>query len=228
MKLSVIIPAYNEEKTIGEIIKKLQSLNTPGWEKEIIVVDNNSSDKTLNIAKSLGVLTFSELTKGKGSAVKTGLTYATGDFILIQDADLEYNPQDIPLLLEKTNSKTAVFGSRNLKPHRKGTFLARFGVWFMTREFNLLFGTKLTDLWTCYKFFPKESKSLFKAGGFDSELTFSANLIKSGFGIEEVSISYNNPRTVAEGKKINYFDGIWGILVILRDRFTSVKSEGLD
>ena len=223
-KLSVIIPAYNEERTIAEIVRKVQAINISPWEKEIIVVDNNSKDKTSEIARSLGVKTFSEKTKGKGAAVKKGIENATGDFMIIQDADLEYNPEDIPRLLEKANEKTAVYGSRNLKPHRKGTFLARAGVWFLTKEFNLLFGTKLTDLWTCYKLFPREAGSLFQNGGFESELTFSANLVKSGFNIVETSISYNNPRTKEEGKKISYLDGIFGIFVLIKDRFTSPKN----
>ncbi len=222
-RLSIIIPAKNEAKTIGEIIRKVKEINLPLWEKEIIVIDNNSADGTENISRSLGVTTLKEMGPGKGSAVKKGLANATGDFILIQDADLEYNPEDIPLLLDKAKDKTAVFGSRNLKSHRKGTWLARAGVWFLTKEFNLLFRTKLTDLWTCYKLFPKEAANLFAAGGFESELTFSANLIKNKFMIEEVSISYNNPRTEAEGKKIHYMDGIRGIFVLLKDRFINPK-----
>jgi glycosyltransferase involved in cell wall biosynthesis len=216
-KLSIIIPAFNEEKTIVKILEKVKSINLNPIEKEIIVIDNNSNDKTLEIAKSfVGIKVFTEKEKGKGSAVKTGISNASGDFILIQDADLEYNPEDIPKLLQKiSGNKTVVYGSRNLKPHRKGTMIARVGVWFLTKEFNLLFGTNLTDLWTCYKLFPKEASQYFESGGFESELSFSASLVKNGFDIKEVSISYNNPRSVADGKKIRYIDGIFGIIFLI-------------
>ena len=221
MKISIIVPAYNEEKTIATILEKLKSVNLSPYEKEIIVVDNNSSDKTINIVQNIsGIKVFVEKEKGKGSAVKTGRNNATGDFILIQDADLEYNPEDIPKLLSKINgNKTAVYGSRNLKPHRKGGVLARVGVWFLTREFNLLFSTNLTDLWTCYKLFPKDASKYFKNGGFESELEFSANLIKNGYIITEISITYNNPRTKEEGKKIRNIDGIKAIFGLLIYKF---------
>ncbi len=221
-KISIIIPAYNEEKTIAQIIEKINEINLLGFEKEIIVVDNGSKDNTKKIAESIsGIRVFVETKKGKGSAVKTGLEKATGDVVVIQDADLEYNPIDIPKMLEKfVGEKTAVYGSRNLKPHRKGTFIARAGVWFLTQEFNFLFGTKLTDLWTCYKMFPKSASGYFEDGGFESELSFSSNLIKNGYKIEEVSISYNNPRTIEEGKKIRYRDGIFGIFFLIKQKLS--------
>jgi dolichol-phosphate mannosyltransferase len=224
-KLSIIIPAYNEEKTFAEIMKKVKDITISPTEKEIIIVDNNSTDRTLEIAKNIALNTpntkvFVEKEKGKGSAVSKGLSEATGDILLIQDADLEYNPEDIPKLLEKAISKkTIVYGSRNLNPKRKGGFLVKMGVLFLTKEFNLLFGLNLTDLWTCYKLFPREASVYFKEGGFESELSFSALVVKNGFNIIEVPISYNNPRTKAEGKKIRYRDGFWGIFVLLREKF---------
>jgi len=224
-KLSIIIPAYNEEKTLAEIMKKVKEITILPLEKEIIIVDNNSTDKTLEIAENIAQNTqntrvFLEKEKGKGFAVRRGLFEATGDLLLIQDADLEYNPEDIPKLLEKAISKkTVVYGSRNLNPKRKGGFLVKMGVLFLTKEFNLLFGLKLTDLWTCYKLFPKEASVYFKGGGFESELLFSALVVKNGFNIVEVPISYNNPRTKAEGKKIRYRDGFWGIFVLLGEKF---------
>ncbi|KKP80625.1 MAG: Glycosyl transferase family 2, partial [Parcubacteria group bacterium GW2011_GWB1_35_5] len=111
-KLSIIIPAYNEEKTLAEIVKKVKEVDLSPLKKEIIIVDNNSTDNTLKIAKSIPeVRVFVEKEKGKGAAVKRGLNVATGDFMLIQDADLEYNPRDIPKLLKKvTSEKTAVYG----------------------------------------------------------------------------------------------------------------------
>lgn len=113
-----------------------------------------------------------------------------------------------------------MYGSRNLKPrhHNKGLPLARFGVWFITKEFNLLFGTKLSDIWTCYKLFPQEASKFFPAGRFESELSFSARLIKNGFEIIEIEISHN-PRSFSEGKKIGYIDGIKGILTVFKEYF---------
>ncbi len=221
-KLSIIIPAYNEEKTIAEIIREVKEVNISQVEKEIIVVDNNSTDQTQEILKKIeGLKVFIETKKGKGSAVKRGIAEATGDYILIQDADLEYNPRDIPSLINAVNSPlTAVYGSRNLGTDRKGGLLARAGVWFLTKQFNFLFNTEITDLWTCYKLFPKESAKYFKTGGFESELSFSASLIKNGFKIMEVPISYNNPRTKLEGKKIRYHHGIFGIFLLIKERFT--------
>ena len=219
-KISIIIPAYNEEQTIAEIIKRVKATDVQSLEKEIIIVDNNSTDKTLEIVKPIsGIKILVEKEKGKGFAVKRGLAEATGDVLLIQDADLEYNPIDIPKLLKKVASnKTAVYGSRNLSTERKGRILARMGVWFLTKEFNLLFGSKLTDLWTCYKLFPKEAAIYFQNGGFESELSFSASLIKNGYQIIETPISYN-PRSIMEGKKIRYRDGILGIFVLLKEKF---------
>ncbi|MEK7669403.1 MAG: glycosyltransferase family 2 protein [Patescibacteria group bacterium] len=226
-KISIIIPAYNEERTLAQIIENVKKVDLFPLEVEVIVVDNNSTDKTLEIAKNLrknnpSIKVFVEKEKGKGSAVKKGLSEATGDLILIQDADLEYNPADIPKLLEKaTSEKVIVYGSRNLNPEqkRKGGLLAHLGVWFLTKEFNLLFDTNLTDLWTCYKLFPKEASVYFKNGGFESELVFATEIVKNGFQIVEVPISYNNPRTKKEGKKITYSDGIAGIFILLREKF---------
>lgn len=218
-KLSIIIPAYNEERTINQIIDKAKSVDLSPTEKEIVVVDNNSTDNTYQILKSIpGIKLFKETIQGKGSAVKKGLSEATGDLLLIQDADLEYDPVDIPKLLSKVSStKTVVYGSRNMNPERKGGLIARSGVWFLTQEFNFLFSANLTDLWTCYKLFPKEASPYFESGGFESELSFSAKLIKNGFNIIETPISYN-PRTVTEGKKIKYRDGIKGIWVLMKEK----------
>ncbi len=220
-KISIVIPAYNEEKTISEIIRQIKLIDISPLEKEIIVVDNNSKDATLEILKSVdGIKIFSEKEKGKGSAVKKGIMESSGDFMIIQDADLEYNPSDIPKLIKLVDSnKTAVYGSRNMSPERKGGILARIGVWFLTKEFNLLFGTNLTDLWTCYKLFPREASIYFKGGGFESELSFSASLVKNGYKIIETPISYNNPRTKAEGKKIRYHHGIFAIFILIKERF---------
>ncbi len=226
MKLSVIIPVWNEKATIVEILRRVESLHIPKWDIEIIVVDDVSTDGTRGILadyENRHTIIYHEQNQGKGSAVKTGLAHATGNYVLIQDADLEYDPHDIPGLIHTLDySPTrAVYGSRNLRSDtRKGALIPRLGVWFLTKEFNILFGKHLTDLYTCYKLFPKEAGIYFDSGGFESELSFSARLVKHGFEIIEAPITYN-PRTTAEGKKIRYRDGFIGIWAILKERFTN-------
>lgn len=220
-KLSIIIPAYNEEKTIAEVLKRVKAINLHQVDIEIIVVDNNSKDRTKEIAqKTPGLKVFTETKKGKGSAVKKGLEKATGDFLIIQDADLEYNPSDIPKLCKIIlDEKTIVYGTRNMGKDRKGGLFARLGVWFLTKQFNFLFNSNITDLWTCYKLFPKEASRHFTSGGFESELSFSSRVVKNGYKIVDIPISYNNPRTKAEGKKIRYRHGIYGIFILIYERF---------
>ena len=224
-KLSVIIPCWNEKETIREILSRLSALSITGWIIEIIVVDDCSTDGTKEILKNyddMYVVVYHEKNRGKGSAVKTGIERATGEYILIQDADLEYDTEEIPRLLSAISDdpKQVVYGSRNLEiKDRKMMLIPRVGVWLITKEFNVLFGTKLTDLWTCYKLFPKEAGKYFAPGHFEAELSFSARLIKNGFTISEVAISHH-PRSFEQGKKIRYRDGFMGILTIIHERFT--------
>lgn len=222
--LSIIIPCFNEKSTIENIINQVGSVNINGWKKEIIIVDDMSTDGTREILKryeNTHRVIYHKENLGKGSAVKSGMSISSGDYIIIQDADLEYDPKEIPGLVSKINSnpKTVIYGSRNLQNKgRKMMMIPRLGVWFMTKEFNLLFGTKLTDIWTCYKLFPKSAIQYFDSGHFESEISFSARLIKNGYEIIESPISHK-PRNFNEGKKIKYSDGIKGILIILREKF---------
>lgn len=223
--LSIIIPCYNEVATVRTLLERVSGVVLPaGWGREIIIVDDGSKDGTRDILKeyeSRFKVIYHAKNAGKGSAVKTGLASTTGDYILIQDADLEYNPEEIPSLIEALERKKGdvIYGSRNIHPvKRTGMYIPRMGVWFITKEFNLLYGANLTDLWTCYKLFPKESSGLFVSGGFESELIFSANLAKKGYKIAEVPITCVS-RTVEEGKKIRYRDGIKGIWCLLVARF---------
>lgn len=223
--ISVLIPCYNEATTIRTIIDRVRNVSLPAnWQLELIIVDDASQDGTRNILRDYGnffKILYHSKNQGKGSAVQTGLAQASGDYILIQDADLEYDPADIPLLLSalENSQSNVVYGSRNLgKKERRGKLIPRLGVWLLTQEFNWLYGARLTDLWTCYKLFPKSSAGLFVAGRFESELIFSARLIKSGYKISEVPISYQ-PRSLAEGKKIRYRDGIKGLWLLLVERF---------
>lgn len=224
--LSIVIPCYNEAATVRTLLDRVSGISLPpGWDKEIIVVDDGSKDGTRDILKEYEVrckVIYHAKNAGKGSAVKTGLSSISGDYILIQDADLEYNPEEIPSLIEalEKGDSDVIYGSRNLyHVKRTGMYIPRMGVWFITKEFNLLYGASLTDLWTCYKLFPKESADLFVSGGFESELIFSANLAKKGYKISEIPISCT-PRSVAEGKKIRYRDGIKGIGCLLVARFS--------
>ncbi len=222
--LSIIIPCYNEKNTIEALLSKVSDLNIPNWDIEIIIIDDGSKDGTrdiLNKYKNKYKVIFHEKNGGKGSAVKTGITHSSGDYLIIQDADLEYEPAEIKSLVEELekNPENVIYGSRNLHHvKRKGMYIPRIGVWFVTKQFNFLFNSKLTDLWTCYKLFPKEVSDQFVSGGFDSELIFSARIAKKGYKISEVPISHK-PRSVKEGKKIKYRDGIKGIIVLLKEFF---------
>jgi glycosyltransferase involved in cell wall biosynthesis len=223
-KLSVIIPCYNESNTIETLLSKVDQIDIPNWTIEVVIVDDGSKDGTRDLLKKYSnkyKIIFQEKNGGKGTAVKTGIDNSTGDYLIIQDADLEYEPAEIKLLVEELdrNPKNIIYGSRNLHHvKRKGMYIPRMGVWFVTKQFNFLFNSNLTDLWTCYKLFPKEVSDLFVSGGFDSELIFSARVAKKGYKISEVPISHK-PRSVKEGKKIKYRDGIKGIIVLLKEFF---------
>ncbi len=221
-KISVVVPCYNEEQTVAELLNRLQAAPTPGWEKEIIVVDDASRDGTRDILKqyeqTMHVL-YCEKNGGKGTAVRRGVEQATGDYVLIQDADLEYDPADIQNLLAIIEAGTAevVYGSRNLSPRtRRGGFIPRLGVWFITQLINTLYRLSLTDVWTCYKLFPREAVGDLVAGRFESELLFTAALARRKYRFAEAPISYA-PRPIAEGKKIRYRDGFYAIFIIIVD-----------
>ncbi len=222
-KLSIIIPCYNEVATIKPLLQKVAAVAYSGWQMELVIVDDGSTDGTREILKhyeSKFKVIYHQTNQGKGSAVKTGLAAAAGDYRLIQDADLEYEPAEIPTLLAaaEKNPGAAIYGSRNLYHiPRRGMYLPRFGVWLITKEFNWLYGTKLTDLWTCYKLFPRSATNLFAPGHFESELIFSARLIKNGYPIFEVPISHQ-PRSKEAGKKIRYPDGLRGLWQLLIER----------
>ncbi|MBI2120778.1 MAG: glycosyltransferase [Parcubacteria group bacterium] len=212
-KLSIIVPAYNEEKTVGKVLKRLLAVPFPGWETEVIVVNDASTDGTLAAMKVFSPrIRIINLPKnsGKGSAVNAALAVADGDFAIIQDADLECKPEEIPLLLKalEPQRKVAVIGSRetHAKNPKKKT-LSRFGSLSITKLINLFYGSALTDASMCYKLFPKSAFGYFDAGGFEAELLFILRLLQNGYRIVEVPVSYT-PRETSDGKKIRYRDGM--------------------
>jgi len=228
VKLSIIIPVYNEEQTIGEIVERVRAVDLPGVEKEIIIANDGSSDGTREaMARSDWSgdprITIHELqiNVGKGAAVRLGLRYATGDIILIQDADLELNPQEYGRLIEPilAGRTDVVYGSRFLKPTARLSFRTRFGNQLLTSFTNVLFGARLTDMETAYKVFRRHVLDgiRLRCVGFDFEPELTAKLLRAGRPIVEVPISYH-PRRIDEGKKIRWTDGFDALYVLVKAR----------
>jgi len=228
MKLSVIIPVYNEKDTVEKLITRVKDVDI---DKEIIVVDDASTDGTQEILKKIGgvKLLFHEKNKGKGAALKTGIAKSTGNIIIVQDADLEYSPEEYAELIKPIIEKKTkvVYGSRLLKKeNHQGKFLFYLGGRTVTFFTNLLFRSKLTDEPTCYKVFHKDLKPLLLAAEgehFEWEPEVTAKLIRKGHKIHEVPISYN-ARTEEEGKKIGFKDGFQALWTLLKWRFKSLDN----
>lgn len=229
MKLSVVIPVYNEESTIGEVIDKVRAVDLP-IDKEIIVVDDGSTDGTVKILErkqeDVTYIHFSRVNFGKGAAIRVGLTYVTGDIVIIQDADLELDPNEYKLLLQPILADHAdvVYGSRFLK---SAANIPRRTIWanrFLTWLTNMLYGSRLTDMETAYKAFRTAiiRTVKLKCHRFEFEPEVTAKLLRAGYQIKEIPISYN-PRTSHEGKKINWRDGLTAIWTLLK--FKVLKGE---
>jgi len=241
MKLSIIMPVYNEIGTIAEILKRVRAvrLSVPvgygpdngtlvEFEREIVAVDDGSTDGTRKILRVLEeetdvVVIYHERNQGKGGAVRTGLQRASGDVMLIQDADLEYDPRDYPALLQPIveGRSQVVYGSRfRGGPTKAMFFWHMMGNRFLTLVTNILYNTILSDMETCYKVFTREvaeQLDLRASGwGFDPEIT--AQILKRGYRIYEVPISYTG-REFEEGKKINWRDGLTVLWTLLKYRF---------
>tara|TARA_Y100000310_G_scaffold274290_1_gene290198 strand:+ start:1653 stop:2345 length:693 start_codon:yes stop_codon:yes gene_type:complete len=230
MKLSIVMPAYNEEKSIIQILDKVLTVKIP-LEKEIIVVDDGSKDRTVELVqeyklkKKLGNLSVTVLEKngGKGTAVRKGFSLATGDIVLIQDADLEYDPEDYIKLLEPIleGKSKVVFGSRFLINHKARYNFYYLGNIFLSFVTRLLYWKNITDMETCYKVFHKDvlGKISLRATRFDLEPEITAKVIRAGFKIIEVPIKYYS-RSFEEGKKITWVDGVKAVWYLLRFRFS--------
>jgi len=229
MDISVIIPVYNEDKYIDKIVKMVDEVKI---KKEIIVVNDGSTDETIQVLKKINLSNLkiidNNINKGKGYAIRSALKYVNNEIVIIQDADLEYDPSDYPNLIKpfKTADKIVVYGSRFLK---KKTFDIRKGLNHnfryvinkgLTYLFNILNSQSITDAHTCYKVFPKDMipKLNLVEDGFCFCSEFSTKAIKLGYKIYEVPISYI-PRSKEEGKKITYKDGFLVIRSLLKYRF---------
>jgi glycosyltransferase involved in cell wall biosynthesis len=231
-RLTILVPVFNEVRTIREILQQVDSADVGSLEKELIIVDDGSTDGTREILQALNGLripfrvVLHARNMGKGAALRTGLTYATGDIILIQDADLEYDPREYPELLAPILAGRAdvVYGSRirGGKPVREFSLTYLWGNKFLTFLANLLYRGALTDMETCYKVFRADviKNIQIRANRFEFEPEITAKLLKRRHKIAEVPISYY-ARSREEGKKVSWQDGIGTLWALMKYRIVN-------
>src|SRR2546427_5154830 len=229
MKLSIVIPVYNEEQTIGEILERVWAVDLGGMEREVIIANDGSSDGTRMAIDASRWITDprvksydSPINLGKGAAVRIGLKFATGDILLVQDADTELDPNEYrrllaPILEGRTD---VVYGSRFLESTSRVALRLRLANRLLTLLTNVLFGSRLTDMETAYKVFRRETLDgiRLRCVGFDFEPEITARFLRAGHRILEVPIRYN-PRRTDEGKKIRWIDGVDAVYTLLKCRF---------
>jgi len=223
MRLSIIIPVYNEEATIGEVLSRIEAVDI---DKEVIIVDDASTDATREILQKLSPeqakVIYHPRNLGKGAAIRSGLKEVTGEVIIIQDADLEYDPQDYQRLIKPILEGKAkvVYGSRFADRNPRMPFWYRLGNRLLTLSVNILHGSNLSDVHTCYKVFETEviKEVDLRADRFDFCPEITAKLLKKGYHILEIPITYHS-RTPKEGKKLTWRDGIIAFFSHLKYRF---------
>jgi glycosyltransferase involved in cell wall biosynthesis len=226
MKLSVIIPVYNEEKTLREVLERVLRVDL---DKEILIVDDGSTDATRGVIAEYSNRPevrglFHERNRGKGAAIRTGIGHVAGDIIVIQDADLEYDPDDLPAVVAPiaAGRTGVVYGSRVLGPSTaKSAWSFYLGGKFLSWLTNTLYGSSITDEPTCYKAFRTDLlRSIpLECTGFEFCPEVTAKILKRGYPIHEVPIRYT-PRSRRDGKKIRWTDGMEAVWVLVKYRFT--------
>lgn len=226
-KVSIIIPIYNEKETLSKILQEVEKASTLGLTKELILIDDGSSDGTREILKSLEKkyrVFYQSENQGKGAALRIGFQKATGDIILIQDADLEYHPKEYPQLLRPIleNKVDIVYGSRNLKYNPRSQKSYYWGGKLISWLTNFFYGSHLTDVYTCYKVFKTEilKEMELDSNGFEFEAEVTIKALKKNYKILEVPIDYF-PRSFREGKKIKPKDGFIALWKIIKYKFVS-------
>ncbi len=227
-KLSVVVPVFNERSTVVEILRRMRAVELPaGLDLEIVVVDDGSTDGTRDVLAQLRDSTVKVVqqpsNQGKGAAVRVGFAHATGDLVLIQDADLEYDPDDWPRLVNPLlrGKALVVYGSRFTGERKNMLFLHWMGNRFLSLVTNTLYNTTLSDMETCYKLIDRRVLDLLRlrANRFDIEPEITARVLRLGVRIYEVPISYAG-REFDEGKKITWRDGFAALWMLVKCRFT--------
>ena len=227
-KLSIVIPIYNEKDTLKLILQKVRAVDLGHTQKEYLLIDDGSTDGTRDILAELQKessdlkIILKEKNSGKGATLKVGFEHATGDYVIVQDADLEYDPEDYKKLVRVLAEEgvDVVYGSRFSGTYKDMSNLHYYGNKMLTLVTNLVFGVLLTDMETCYKLIPSSflKKIKIKSSRFNFEPEITAKILKAGLHIREVPISYSG-RSFSEGKKITWRDGIIALFTLIRYRF---------